>query len=94
MATTWGERLRPTTDWNWRTTVETTWGERTRPETEWGDRSRPDTDWDGRVRPITYMTPLEDAYTKVADEDDKIIFILANSGKLIPATFWKTRPAI
>jgi hypothetical protein len=40
------------------------------------------------------MTPLQDAYTEVADEDDEIIYILANSGKLIPATFWKARPQI
>jgi hypothetical protein len=40
------------------------------------------------------MTPLEDAYTKVADENDEIIYILANSWKLIPATFWTARPVI
>ena len=40
------------------------------------------------------MTPLQDAYTEVADEDDEIIYILADSWKLIPATFWKTRPSI
>lgn len=40
------------------------------------------------------MTPLEDAYTEVADEEDRVIFILADSGKLIPATFRKTRPVI
>ena len=40
------------------------------------------------------MTPLQDAYTEVADEDDEIIYILADSGKLIPATFWKARPQI
>lgn len=74
--------------------MPTTRSERTRPETSWGVRLRPETDWDGRVRPITYMTPLEDAYTEVADEDDRVIFILANEWKLIPATFWKKRPAI
>ena len=74
--------------------MPTTWSERTRPETSWGERLRPETDWDWRIRPITYMTPLEDAYTKVADEDDKIIFILADQWKLIPATFWKTRPQV
>jgi hypothetical protein len=40
------------------------------------------------------MTPLQDAYTEVADENDEVIYILANSGKLIPATFWKARPQI
>ena len=74
--------------------MATTWSERTRPDTSWGVRLRPETDWDGRVRPITYMTPLEDAYTEVADEDDEVIYILANSGKLIPATFWTTRPQV
>ena len=74
--------------------MPTTWSERTRPTTTWGVRTQPDTSWDIRVRPITYMTPLQDAYTEVADEDDEIIYILADSWKLIPATFWKTRPSI
>lgn len=74
--------------------MATTWQERVRPTTDWSDRGNVETDWDGRVRPITYMTPLQDAYTEVADEDDEIIYILANSGKLIPATFWKARPQI
>ena len=64
--------------------MATTWGERVKPETSWGERSRP----------ITYKTPLEDAYRKVHDEDDEIIYILANSWKLIPATFWGTRPKV
>ncbi|MBO7443992.1 MAG: hypothetical protein J6W16_05445 [Methanobrevibacter sp.] len=74
--------------------MATTWSERTRPTTSWGIRQKPDTERDGRVRPITYMTPLQDAYTEVADENDQVIYILANSGKLIPATFWKKRPVI
>ncbi|MBO7443972.1 MAG: hypothetical protein J6T69_04040 [Methanobrevibacter sp.] len=74
--------------------MATTWQERVRPTTDWGQRESVETDWDGRVRPITYMTPLQDAYTEVADEDDEVIYILANSGKLIPATFWKARPQI
>ena len=74
--------------------MPTTWSERTRPTTDWWQRTQPDTSWDIRVRPITYMTPLQDAYTEVADEDDEIIYILADSWKLIPATFWKTRPSI
>ena len=64
--------------------MATTWGERVKPETSWGERSRP----------ITYKTPLEDAYRIVHDEDDEIIYILANSWKLIPATFWGTRPKV
>ena len=74
--------------------MPTTWSERIRPTTNWWQRTQPDTSWDIRVRPITYMTPLQDAYTEVADEDDEIIYILADSWKLIPATFWKTRPSI
>ena len=74
--------------------MPTTWEERVKPTTSWDARLKPQTDWDGRVRPMTYMTPLQDAYTEVADEDDRVIFILANEWKLIPATFWKTRPAI
>lgn len=74
--------------------MPTTWEERVKPITSWDGRLKPQTDWDGRVRPITYMTPLEDAYTEVADEDDRVIFILANEWKLIPATFWKARPVI
>lgn len=62
--------------------------------TNWTSRENVETNWDGRVRPITYMTPLQDAYTEVADEDDEVIYILADSGKLIPATFWKARPQI
>ena len=64
--------------------MATTWGERVKPETSWGER----------VKPITYKTPLEDAYRIVHDEDDEIIYILANSWKLIPATFWGTRPKV
>ena len=74
--------------------MATTWEERVKPTTDRWQRVKPETDWDGRVRPITYMTPLQDAYTEVADEDDEIIYILADSGKLIPATFWKARPQI
>lgn len=74
--------------------MPTTWEERVKPTTSWDVRLKPQTDWDGRVRPITYMTPLQDAYTEVADENDEVIYILANSGKLIPATFWKARPQI
>lgn len=64
--------------------MATTWGERVKPETSWGER----------LKPITYKTPLEDAYRKVHDENNKIIYILANSWKLIPATFWGTRPKV
>lgn len=74
--------------------MATTWGERVKPETSWGVRGEVETDRSWRIRPITYKTPLEDAYRIVHDEDDKIIYILANSWKLIPATFWGTRPKV
>lgn len=72
----------------------TTWGARIKPNTTWGAREKVDTSRDGRNRPITYKTPLEDAYRIVHDEDNEIIFILANSWKLIPATFWSARPQV
>lgn len=40
------------------------------------------------------MTPLEDAYDQVADDEDRVIFVLSDSGKVIPATFWKGRKVI
>jgi hypothetical protein len=49
--------------------MATTWGERVKPETSWGER----------LKPMTYKTPLEDAYRKVHDENNEIIYILANS---------------
>jgi hypothetical protein len=70
----------------------TTWNERVRPTTDRGVRTQPETSRNGRVRPITYMTPLEDAYSEVADESDNVIFVLADEGKLIPATFRKKNP--
>jgi hypothetical protein len=74
--------------------MPTTRESRVSPATTWDQRLSPDTDWWERSRPLTYMTPLEDAYTEVADEDDEIIYILANSWHLIPATFWKEREPI
>ena len=94
MPTTWEERVKPSTDWSIRQKPETERNGRVRPTTDWEQRWSVETDWSGRVKPMTYMTPLQDAYTEVADEDDEVIYILANSGKLIPATFWKARPQI
>ena len=59
--------------------MATTWEGRVRPTTDRGVRSKPETGWNGRVRPITYMTPLEDAYSEVADESDNVIYVLADS---------------
>ena len=72
----------------------TTRTSRVKPDTDWGQRMRPDTDWDWRIRPVIYITPLQDAYTLVADENDEIIYILANEWKEIPATFRKKRKSI
>jgi hypothetical protein len=74
--------------------MATTWSVRTKPTTNWWARTQPETNWWARTRPTTYKTPLQDSYTMVADENDRIIYILANSWTLIPATFWKTRPVI
>ena len=62
--------------------------------TTWTVRVQVTTTWEGRKKPEILIEPLQDAYTEVADEDDEVIYILANSGKLIPATFWKARPQI
>ena len=62
--------------------------------TTWTVRVQVTTTWDGRKRPEILIEPLQDAYTEVADEDDEVIYILANSWKLIPATFWKERDPI
>lgn len=62
--------------------------------TTWTTRTPVTIDWIGRRRPIAYMVPLQDAYRKVHDQNNAIIYILSNSGKPIPATFWNTRPKI
>ena len=62
--------------------------------TEREERISVTTDWGSRVRPLTYMTPLEDAYTEVADEDDEVIYIFASSWKLIPTTIRKEREPV
>lgn len=62
--------------------------------TSWSERIKPTTNWEGRKKPEIYMAPLQDAYRIVHDQNNKIIYILTSSGKLIPATFWKTRNPI
>ena len=64
--------------------MTTTWQVRNEVETSWGERKKPE----------AYITPLQDAYTEVADENDEVIYIFASSWKLIPTTFWKTRQPI
>lgn len=58
------------------------------------ERETAQPEWWGRARPIAYMTPLEDEYWVVHDENDEIIYILSNSGKPILATFRTPRPEI
>jgi hypothetical protein len=62
--------------------------------TTWNTRTPPETSWWERLRPITFETPLQDAYTEVADEDNEVIYILADTWHPIPATFWKEREPI
>lgn len=62
--------------------------------TTWTVRVEVTTSWSEREKPEVYITPLEDAYTEVADEDNEIIYIYADSWQLIPATFWEARPSI
>ena len=42
--------------------------------TTWNTRTPPETSWWERLRPITFETPLQDAYTEVADEDNEVIY--------------------
>ncbi len=62
--------------------------------TNWSERTKPTTNWNERKKPEIYMAPLQDAYRIVHDQNNKIIYILASSGKLIPATFWNARNPI
>ena len=52
------------------------------------------TDWVGRWKPIMYIAPLQDAYRKVHDQDNKVIYIISNSWKEVPATKWQERPVL
>ena len=44
--------------------------------------------------PRVYKSPLQDAYRKVHDQDNRIVDVLTNTGQQIPGTFWKTRPLV
>ena len=46
--------------------------------TTWEERVQPETSWGARVKPEAYITPLQDAYTEVADENDEVIYIYAD----------------
>ena len=62
--------------------------------TTWTSRTPVTTDWIGRRRPIQYMAPLQDAYRKVHDQNNNIIYILSNEWKPIVLTNWKVRKPI
>lgn len=74
--------------------MTTTWSERVKPTTTWGERLEVETSWGARVKPEAYITPLQDAYTEVADENDEVIYIYADGWKLVPTTFWTPRATI
>lgn len=67
------------------------WEERTKPNTEWNWRSQLDTEWKKSDRVWIYITPLQDSYTEVADENNEVIMIIADSWKFIATTFWTQR---
>lgn len=67
------------------------WEERTKPNTEWNWRSQLDTEWKKSDRIWIYITPLQDSYTEVADENNEVIMIIADSWKFIATTFWTPR---
>ena len=54
-------------------------------------RTEVTTSWDGRKWPFGYAAPLQDAYRKVRDQDNEIIYILSNTWKLVPLTKWWKR---
>lgn len=47
--------------------------------TSWTPRATVTTDRVGRRRPIMYIAPLQDAYRKVHDQDNKVIYIISNT---------------
>ena len=67
------------------------WEERTKPNTEWNWRSQLDTEWKKSDRVWIYITPLQDSYTEVANENNEVIMIIADSWKFIATTFWTPR---
>lgn len=62
--------------------------------TTWEERVKPTTTWWTRVKPEAYITPLQDAYTEVADENDEVIYIYADSWHLVPGTQRTARTTI
>lgn len=62
--------------------------------TSWESRTKPATTWWDRIKPEVYITPLQDSYTEVADENNEVIYIYADSWKLIPLTKWTERETI
>ena len=54
-------------------------------------RNEVTTSWNWRSWPFGYEAPLQDAYRKVHDQNNEIIYILANTWKLVPLTRWWKR---
>ena len=46
--------------------------------TTWTARIRPTTNWTGRIKPLIYIAPLQDAYRKVHDQNNEIIYIISS----------------
>ena len=62
--------------------------------TTWTERSEVSTAWSERTKPLIYISPLEDAYTEVYDEEDELIYIICNDGKAVALTNWTARTPI
>lgn len=60
----------------------------------WEERTKPNTEWKKSDRVWIYITPLQDSYTEVADENNEVIMIIADSWKFIATTFWTPRATI
>lgn len=52
------------------------------------------TSWSERVKPLIYIAPLQDAYRKVHDQDNEVIFIISSEWKPTVLTQWTPRPTI
>ena len=62
--------------------------------TTWTIRVEVTTDWDGRKRPVIYIVPLEWVNWIVHDEEDEIIYIIADEWKEVSTTKWTPRPLL
>lgn len=62
--------------------------------TQRDERTSVSTTWDERDKPVAYISPLEDAYRIVHDEDDEVIYIYTETGKAVIGTLRTSRPLI